>query len=189
MRVVLLALTGLALAAGGCAKSGEEPAAVEKSGDAAVKPAGEAALGRVAFVEKGCVLCHSVNGVGGKAAPALDAADDFVQPDPLEFAARIWRGAPAMVEFQSVELGYVIDLTGNDIANLAAFAASRDAQKALTDADIPEAMRDSLLDERYWEMEDWSEFMADGQEGMGDPPAPGDAASDAPASTEPQPPQ
>ncbi|MCB2098693.1 MAG: c-type cytochrome [Parvularculaceae bacterium] len=146
---------------------------------------GDAALGRAAFVQKGCVLCHSVNGVGGKAAPALDAADDFVKTDPLGFAARMWRGAPAMVEFQSVELGYVIDLSADDIANLAAFAASRTQQKLLKDSDIPEPMRDSILDERYWEMEDWSEFMANGQEGYATP-APDAAPSETPSETEPQ---
>jgi len=136
---------------------------------------GDASIGREAFVQKGCVLCHSVNGVGGKAAPALDAADDFVKADPVAFAARMWRGAPAMVEFQSVELGYVIDLTADDIANIAAFAASRAEQKLLKDGDIPEPMRDSILDERYWEMEDWSDFMANGQEGY-QTPAPVDGA-------------
>jgi mono/diheme cytochrome c family protein len=130
--------------------------------------AGDAAAGRTLFVEKGCVLCHSINGVGGKAGPVLDVADDYVRPDPLEFAARIWRGAPAMVEFQSLELGYVIDLSGDDIADLAAFAASRMEQKKLADSAIPENMRDQLLNERYWETEDWSEFMANGQEGYGD---------------------
>lgn len=145
---------------------------------------GDAAQGRALFVEKGCVICHSVNGVGGKAAPPLDTADDFVQPDALEFAARMWRGAPAMVEFQSLELGYVIDLSGDDIADLAAFAASRAEQKQLLDSAIPEPMRNSLLDERYWETEDWSEFMANGQEGYGDPQPPEGEAEAAP---DPQP--
>lgn len=155
----LIAIAALPSACG--RTSPPEPAVIEHAGDAA--------KGRALFVEKGCVLCHSINGVGGKAAPALDAPDPFVKPDPLEFAARMWRGAPAMVEFQSVELGYVIDLSADDIANLATFAASREEQKLLLDSAIPGPMRDSLLDERYWEMEDWSEFMANGQEGMGEP--------------------
>lgn len=168
-----LAVLGLWLAAAGCAEKASPSGAVAATGDAA--------KGRSLFVEKGCVICHAVNGVGGKAAPALDAADEFTQSDPLEFAARMWRGAPAMVEFQSVELGYVIDLTGEDIAHLSAFAASRAEQKLLLDNAIPGPMRDSLLDERYWEMEDWSEFMADGQEGYGDPAPPTDSeAAEAP---------
>lgn len=163
MRAISLSLVILSLAA--CSKAPENAAA-----DAAV--AGDAATGRELFVQKGCVLCHSINGAGGKAAPVLDAADDFVKPDPLDFAARIWRGAPAMVEFQSLELGYVIDLSGEDIAHLAAFVASREEQKKLVESSIPEPMRNSLLDERYWETEDWSEFMANGQEGYGDPQPP-----------------
>lgn len=164
MRGPIVILVFLALAA--CAKAPGEPTA-----DGAAFAA-DAAMGRDLFVQKGCVLCHSINGVGGKAGPALDAADDYVKPDPLDFAARIWRGAPAMVEFQSLELGYVIDLTGSDIAHLAAFAASREEQKKLLDSAIPEPLRNSLLDERYWETEDWSEFMANGQEGYGDPQPP-----------------
>ncbi|HBK90712.1 MAG TPA: hypothetical protein DDZ68_03465 [Parvularcula sp.] len=160
MRAISLSFAVLALAA--CTKAPENPAAA----------AGDAAAGRDLFVQKGCVLCHSINGVGGRAAPVLDAADDFVTPDALEFAARMWRGAPAMVEFQSLELGYVIDLTGADIANLSAFVASRAEQEKLLESSIPEPMRNSLLDERYWETEDWSDFMANGQEGYGDPEPP-----------------
>jgi mono/diheme cytochrome c family protein len=178
MRASIPVVLLLTLAA--CAKAPEAPAAAEAS----ALVAGDAALGRALFVQKGCVICHSVNGVGGKAAPPLDAADDFVQPDALEFAARMWRGAPAMVEFQSLELGYVIDLSGEDIAHLAAFAASRAEQKQLLDSAIPEPMRNSLLDERYWETEDWSEFMANGQEGYGDPQPPAGEAEPAP---DPQP--
>mgnify|MGYP001576818020 CR=1 FL=1 len=157
-----LVLSVAALALAGCGKATD-------ASKGAVVHAGDAAKGRAAFVEKGCVLCHSVNGVGGKAAPALDAPDDFVRPDPLEFAARMWRGAPAMVEFQSVELGYVIDLSADDIAQIATFAASREEQKLLKAEDIPASMRESILDERYWETEDWSDFMSNGQEGYETP--------------------
>lgn len=160
-KIFLIAIFSLAA----CAKAPEATAVADAA------PA-DAAAGRALFVQKGCVLCHSINGVGGKAAPALDVADDYVKPDPLAFAARMWRGAPAMVEFQSLELGYVIDLTGEDIANLAAFAASREEQKKLLDSAIPEPMRNQLLDERFWETEDWSEFLKEGQEGYGDPEPP-----------------
>jgi mono/diheme cytochrome c family protein len=177
--IVTAVVIGAGALVAGCGKA---PAPTVET----VEHAGDATVGRALFVEKGCVLCHSINGVGGKAAPALDAADPYVKPDPLEFAARMWRGAPAMVEFQSVELGYVIDLSADDIAHLATFAASREEQKLLLDSAIPGPMRDSLLDERYWEMEDWSEFMANGQEGAGEPEAEGeaDATPDADPPTE-----
>ena len=121
--------------------------------------------GRELFVEKGCVICHAVNGVGGKAAPVLDAEIGAPAVDPLDFAARMWAGAPAMIELQAIELGYTIYLTADDIADLAAFAADRDAQKGLSVEDLPETIRSGLLDERFWEMEDWDDYLRQGQEG------------------------
>ncbi|WDI31832.1 c-type cytochrome [Hyphococcus flavus] len=131
----------------------------------AVKRQVDPAHGRELFVEKGCVICHSANGVGGKAAPALDAHIGDPQVDPLDFAARMWRGAPAMIELQSVELGYTIYLTAEEIADLAAFAADREAQKKLTPESLPENIADSLLDQRFWEMEDWDDYLSRGREG------------------------
>ncbi|GJL92912.1 c-type cytochrome [Hyphococcus sp.] len=120
--------------------------------------------GKILFVDKGCVICHSVNGVGGKAAPALDAEIGAPAVDPLDFAARMWRGAPAMIELQAIELGYTIYLTADDIADLAAFAADREAQKSLKIDDLPERIQNGLLDERFWEMENWDDFLRNGQE-------------------------
>ena len=159
MRTQFLILAG-ALALAACS-GGEKPTT------------GDAARGRAVFVEKGCVICHAVNGTGGKAAPALDFIDG-ASHDPLDFASRMWRGAPAMVEFQSVELGYVIEVSGAEIADLAAFASSPAEQAKFTIDAVPEPMRSSLLDERFWEAEDWSEFMARGQQGAGDPEPPAD---------------
>ncbi len=157
------ALTGCGAENGTSAADGEGHAAVSLK--PTVKREVDPMLGRTIFVEKGCVICHSVNGVGGKAAPALDAEIGAPAVDPLEFAARMWRGAPAMIELQSIELGYTIYLTADDIANLAAFAADRDAQKALTVDDLPETIRSGLLDERFWEMENWDDYLRQGQEG------------------------
>lgn len=119
--------------------------------------------GRALFVSKGCVLCHAVNGVGGRAAPALDAPTERALADPLDFAARMWRGAPAMIELQGLELGYTIWLEADELGDLAAFAANAEEQRKLSADAIPEPMRGSLLDERYWEAEDWSDFLESGQ--------------------------
>ncbi|MEO1014415.1 MAG: c-type cytochrome [Pseudomonadota bacterium] len=119
--------------------------------------------GRELFVSKGCVLCHSINGVGGRAGPPLDAPADGAS-DPVDFAARIWRGAPAMVELQSLELGYVIDLTSEEIRLLAAFAGSRSEQALLSKDDLPSSLADAVLDEDFWRAEDWREFLRNGQE-------------------------
>lgn len=125
----------------------------------------DSSIGRELFVEKGCVICHAVNGVGGKAAPALDAPIGSEGIDALDFAARMWRGAPAMIELQAVELGYSIFLTADEIANIAAFAADRIEQEELTPDQLPDNIRDGLLDEQFWEMEDWDDFLRTGREG------------------------
>lgn len=167
----ILAAAGALTALAGC--SGERPAA--ESAAKPETPQERVALkrarmadpdrGRTLFVEKGCVICHAVNGAGGKAAPPLDAPFGAPAADPLDFAARMWRGAPAMIELQSVELGYTIDLTADDIGDLAAFAADRQAQKSLTADSLPESVRAGLLDQRFWEMEDWEDFLRAGREG------------------------
>jgi len=67
-------------------------------------PLASAEEGLKLFVGKGCVVCHAVNGVGGKAAPALDAETDSPYFDVFDFAARMWRGAPTMIVLQEMEL-------------------------------------------------------------------------------------
>ncbi len=163
----LLALASLLAACGGSQGNGgaESDDAVAVSLKPAVTREVDPVGGKQLFVEKGCVICHSVNGVGGKAAPALDAEIGAPAVDPLDFAARMWRGAPAMIELQAVELGYTIYLTADELADLAAFAADRDAQKSLTVEDLPESIRSGLLDERFWEMENWDDYLSRGREG------------------------
>jgi mono/diheme cytochrome c family protein len=118
-----------------------------------VVPLADAEEGLRLFVGKGCVVCHSVNGVGGKAAPALDA--DGQQPyfDVFDFAARMWRGAPTMILLQEMELGYQIEVTGDELAHLAAFAADPDVQATFDERDIPEVIRDWMVDEVYQELD------------------------------------
>lgn len=114
--------------------------------------------GRIMFVTRGCVICHQAHGVGGRAAPALDAPAGPPRVDPLEFSARMWRGAPAMTALQSIELGYVIDLDGADIADLAAFAASAEEQSLMTLESVPASLRDWFIDDRYWDSADWTDY-------------------------------
>ena len=132
-----------------------------------VMPLADANHGRQLFVSKGCVICHSVNGVGGRAAPSLDAVaveqGDVVPPvDPLDFVARMWRGAPAMLDLQAIELGYQIELTAGDLADLAVFVSDAGAQSDFTLEDVPEPMWDWMLNEPYWENENWPERLMDG---------------------------
>lgn len=171
-QLLMLATFGAMLALAGCGAEtspGGQEAAKPKTPQerVALKRArmADPDRGRTLFVDKGCVLCHSVNGAGGKAAPPLDAPFGSPAADPLDFAARMWRGAPAMIELQSIELGYSIDLTADEIGDLAAFAADRQAQKALTADSLPESVRAGLLDQRFWEMEDWEDILRAGREG------------------------
>ena len=94
--------------------------------------------GRHVFVEKGCVACHSVNGVGGDLGPALNAADMPSPMNAFDFTARMWRGAQAMTALQEDLLGEVISLDGQDLADLVAFAHDAEEQAKLTADQITE---------------------------------------------------
>jgi len=94
--------------------------------------------GRRLFAAKGCVVCHSINGVGGTDAPMLDAEFMDSPMNPFEFAARMWRGAEAMVALQRDELGDVIELNGEELAAIIAFVHDPDEQAKFSNADIPE---------------------------------------------------
>ncbi len=112
-----------------------------------VLPNMSSSRGRELFATKGCAVCHSVNGVGGEDAPTLDAAD---MPGPMnvfEFSARMWRGAPAMVVMQEDELGEFISLTGEELADLVAFAHDGEEQAKLTIDQIPEKFRALLAED------------------------------------------
>ncbi len=94
--------------------------------------------GRLLFVNKGCVACHAVNGIGGDLGPALDAADMPRPMNAFEFAARMWRGAQAMTALQEDLLGDVVALDGQDLADLVAFAHDSEEQARLNADQIPE---------------------------------------------------
>jgi mono/diheme cytochrome c family protein len=101
--------------------------------------------GRELFLDKGCVVCHSVNQVGGAVGPSLNAAE---MPEPMnafEFAARMWRGAPAMAQMQQDLLGKVINLSGQDLADLVAFAHDETEQRELKAEQIPAPYRDLII--------------------------------------------
>ena len=105
-----------------------------------VLPTMDAVAGRKLFADKGCVVCHAINGVGGEDAPALDAEFMDTPMNPFDFAARMWRGAGAMVSLQEEELGGQIELDGEELAAIIAFVHDADEQKKFSEADIPEAI-------------------------------------------------
>lgn len=118
-------------------------------------PVIDPAIGRELFVDRGCVICHSVNGVGGLAGPPLEADGPSSTVDIAAFAARMWRGAGPMVWLQTLEMGYQVDLTGDDIAHLAGFVQDVGEQALFTEDSLPDYVRESLLTDLYRRPEDW----------------------------------
>jgi hypothetical protein len=105
-------------------------------------PRMDATRGRKLFVSKGCVACHSINGVGGHDATALDAHTMTPMMNPFDFAAKMWRMAPAMIYAQEEALGEQILFTGDELADIIAFVHDDGEQHSFTDADIsPEAAK------------------------------------------------
>lgn len=64
----------------------------------------------------------------------------------------MWRGAGPMVWLQTLELGYQIDLTGEDIAG---FANDLDEQGKFAENQVPGRILESLHNEPYQRPEDW----------------------------------
>ena len=95
------------------------------------------ANGRKLFASKGCVVCHSINGVGGEDAPKLDAKTMPEVMNPFDFAARMWRGAVPMITMQEDELGGQIEFNGDELADIIAFVHNPEEQKKFSQADIP----------------------------------------------------
>ncbi|KKL90163.1 hypothetical protein LCGC14_1907470 [marine sediment metagenome] len=109
-----------------------------------VVPKMDAARGNQLFASKGCVVCHSINGVGGEDAPPLDAATMPSPMNPFDFAARMWRGAEAMVALQREELGDPIELEGQELVDLIAFVHDTDEQKTFSEADVPSRIKELM---------------------------------------------
>ena len=103
-----------------------------------VLPSMDSKRGREVFLQRGCIVCHSINGAGGEIGPSLDAADMPQPMNAFEFAARMWRGAPVMAEMQEDLLGEMITLTGQDLADILAFAHDESEQAEVTSDHIPE---------------------------------------------------
>ncbi len=95
------------------------------------------ARGRKLFAGKGCVACHSINGVGGHDATELDAHTMDPVMNSFDFAAKMWRMAPAMIASQEEALGEQIFFTGEELANIIAFVHDDEAQHTFSEADIP----------------------------------------------------
>ena len=155
--IIACAVLGLAGSALAQSKSDETSTSADetsmRSRQVLMVPTPDSVRGRKLFVNKGCVVCHSVNGVGGKAGPALDASEAENTVDVFEFAARMWRGASVMLVLQEMELGYQIEFSGGDLADLAGFAGDIEEQRRFSEDDIPDLIKDWNLDEIYEELD------------------------------------
>jgi cytochrome c len=102
-----------------------------------IMPAMNPVRGKMLFASKGCVVCHSINGVGGEDAPKLDASTMAPQMNPFDFFAKMWRGAAPMIMMQMHEIGHQIEFTGQDLADIVAFVHNAQVQKSFTEDDVP----------------------------------------------------
>lgn len=106
-----------------------------------VMPHMDPVRGRKLFASKGCVACHAINGVGGHDATPLDAHTMDRVMNPFDFAAKMWRMAPAMIYAQEEALGQQILFTGDEIADIIAFVHDDEEQHKFSEADIPPRIR------------------------------------------------
>ena len=106
-----------------------------------VMPAMDPLRGKELFASKGCVVCHSINGVGGTDAAKLDASTMAPTMNPFEFFAKMWLGAAPMIAMQQTELGHQIEFDGQDLADIVAFVHNQQVQKTFTAADIPAVIK------------------------------------------------
>lgn len=97
--------------------------------------------GKSLFVDKGCVACHAINGVGGHDAPPMDAHKQMGLVNPFDFAAKMWNHAPAMIAAQEEALGEQIYFTGDELADMIAFLHDDDAQHTFGEHNLTDMAR------------------------------------------------
>jgi cytochrome c2 len=80
---------------------------------------GRADEGRRLFMDKGCILCHSVGGEGGRVGP--DLAERGLHWSLTQFAAAMWNKAPAMMKEMKARSISVPRLQAGEMADLVAY--------------------------------------------------------------------
>ncbi|SFQ02144.1 c-type cytochrome [Tranquillimonas alkanivorans] len=100
--------------------------------------------GQEIFAEKGCEVCHSVNGVDGEIGPSLNATDTPGSVNVFHFAARMGRGAAPMVQKQKDLFGEKIDRSGEELSALVAFAHDEEEQRNLSPEQVPARFKELI---------------------------------------------
>lgn len=114
-------------------------------------PSMDPGKGKEIFVNKGCVACHSINGVGGHDAPAMDAHEMEETMNPFDFAAKMWNHAAGMIAAQEDALGEQITFSGAELADIIAFVHNDERQHGFSENDLTEAAR-KMMDHEHGEM-------------------------------------
>ncbi len=114
---------------------------VKRGGTRLVMPQMDAVRGKQLFVDKGCVACHAVNGVGGHDAPPMDAHDMPASMNPFDFAAKMWNHAPGMLAAQEGAFGEQILFNGDELADIIAFVHDDEVQHRFSESDLTEEAR------------------------------------------------
>ncbi len=110
-------------------------------------PATNAHNGKSLFASKGCVVCHSVNGVGGSDGAPLDAGTMDENGNAFEFFARMLAGMQPMVAMQERRLGHQIDLTADELGDIVAFVHDAAEQLTFSENDIPKEIKELMEDD------------------------------------------
>lgn len=138
-RILLPAMTIVALMAIGTTAPADHVTGTspkEGHGTHLVIPLMSPERGKNLFVEKGCVACHAINGVGGHDAPPMDAHRAMGLVNPFDFAAKMWNHAPGMIAAQEDAFGEQIYFTGEELADMIAFLHNDEAQHEFSEADL-----------------------------------------------------
>lgn len=102
-----------------------------------VLPPMSAEHGKALFASKGCVVCHSINGVGGIDAAPLDASSMDPAGNPFEFFARMLTAMTPMTAMQEDRLGHQVELDAAELGNLVAFIHDEATQESFSTKDVP----------------------------------------------------
>jgi cytochrome c2 len=80
---------------------------------------GRADEGQRLFMEKSCILCHSIGGEGGRVGP--DLAERGLHRSLTQFAAAMWNKSPAMMKEMKARAISVPRLQAREMADLVAY--------------------------------------------------------------------